>query len=417
VAERVRTAGILGRSQPMQRLFDYLVACSERGETPREYDIAVEVFNRGESFDVSQDASVRVYVHRLRQKLDEYYDGEGREEALRLVIPKGEYKLDLAERAEESGADPSQAAEAAPRRRRLVPWLAAGFLRLLAINAGIWAALWPHDTTADPMVETRQASFWTPIMHDDRSIIVVVGDYYIFGDLESGTNMDVQRLIREFSVNSPRDLYEYLMSHPVDADKYVDIGLRYLPTSIAFALSRVLPVLGAANSRVRVVLSSDLTPAMIKTSHIIYIGLLSGLESMRDPVFAKSRFSVGTSYDEIIDTKTNQHYVSQINRFDSLDSSSLDYGFLSAFNGPTGNRILVIAGTRDVALRQMAEEITERGTLDALAKSVSDAPSFEALYSVEAMEQFNMSAKLIAADALDSAAIWNNTKNLRFPTR
>ena len=94
-AARIRTSDALGRSRPMQRLFDFLVACSGDGTTPREVDIAVEVFDRTEAFDVSQDASVRVYMHRLRQKLDDFYAGEGRREPFRLVIPRGDYRLAL----------------------------------------------------------------------------------------------------------------------------------------------------------------------------------------------------------------------------------------------------------------------------------------------------------------------------------
>ena len=37
--------------------------------------------------DVRQDAVVRVYVHKLRRKLDDYYAGPGAQETLRLSLP------------------------------------------------------------------------------------------------------------------------------------------------------------------------------------------------------------------------------------------------------------------------------------------------------------------------------------------
>ena len=43
--------------------------CTRAGRTPKESVIAVEVFGRGTDFDVSQDAAVRVYIHKLRRKL------------------------------------------------------------------------------------------------------------------------------------------------------------------------------------------------------------------------------------------------------------------------------------------------------------------------------------------------------------
>ncbi len=94
-AEQIWASNALGRSKLTRGLFDFLVDCSKRNVTPREIDIAVDVFGRTEELDISQDASVRVYVHRLRKKLDEYYEGLGREEQARLTIPKGEYRLDV----------------------------------------------------------------------------------------------------------------------------------------------------------------------------------------------------------------------------------------------------------------------------------------------------------------------------------
>lgn len=52
---------------------------------------ALGVFGKRPDFAVAQDSVVRVYMHKLRKRLDEYYtrhNGAGR-----LVAPKGEYRL------------------------------------------------------------------------------------------------------------------------------------------------------------------------------------------------------------------------------------------------------------------------------------------------------------------------------------
>ena len=72
-AGRIRASEVLGRSDQLRRLFDYLVECSRTGKVPKESVIAVEVFGRGTDFDVSQDAAVRVYIHKLRRKFEEFY--------------------------------------------------------------------------------------------------------------------------------------------------------------------------------------------------------------------------------------------------------------------------------------------------------------------------------------------------------
>ena len=63
---------LLGKPGPLSRLFDYLLTRSLEGEAPKETEIALQVFGKSAGFDVSQDAVVRVYVHKLRRRLEEF---------------------------------------------------------------------------------------------------------------------------------------------------------------------------------------------------------------------------------------------------------------------------------------------------------------------------------------------------------
>ena len=48
------------------------------GAKVKEYEIAVEVMDRGTDYDPAADATVRVEAGRLRTRLREYYDGAGK---------------------------------------------------------------------------------------------------------------------------------------------------------------------------------------------------------------------------------------------------------------------------------------------------------------------------------------------------
>src|SRR5205085_11038381 len=93
LAAQLRARQALGRSDSLNRLFDYLAACAAAGARPKEFEVAAAVFARDSGFDGSQDATVRVAVHRLRRKLDDYYAGPGAAEPVRLAIPRGEYRM------------------------------------------------------------------------------------------------------------------------------------------------------------------------------------------------------------------------------------------------------------------------------------------------------------------------------------
>jgi len=75
-------------------LLRYLAEKSFQGQHDEinEYNIAIEVFGRSKiSFDSSRDAIARVEAHRLRKRLKEYYQGEGREHLVEISLPTGSY--------------------------------------------------------------------------------------------------------------------------------------------------------------------------------------------------------------------------------------------------------------------------------------------------------------------------------------
>ena len=420
-ADRIRASGLLGRSGQLGRLFDYLVECSVLGKSPKEIDIAVEALGRGAEFDVTQDAVVRVYVHKLRRRLDEFYGGPGGEESQRIVIARGEYRLSL-EPNESAKAQPAPIAQplVAPppaQPSSLKKWLIGALAASLILNIVLFAfARFRQQPDDVSLARVRANPIWAPLFGDDLPIIVVVGDYYIFG--ETDDSMDVKRMIREFSINSPHDLEQYAQDHPEVADRYMDLGLTYLPTSVAPALRELMPVLASAGKRVRVVLASELTPDLLTRADIVYVGYLSGLGLLRRVVFSGSQFAIGETYDELIDRKSGHHYVSQSSSLWRGDPSYRDYGYFSTFAGVTGNRIVVVAGTRDVALANMAEAVshpdsigsltTQSGDHGAAAHRDAGRRDFEALYEVYGMEGTTVASKLLTTVPLNTAAMWKN---------
>jgi hypothetical protein len=62
-------------------------------EEVKEYQIGVEVLGRPPSFDPAEDAAARVEAHRLRKRLKEYYETEGRNHSLRIELPLGHYAV------------------------------------------------------------------------------------------------------------------------------------------------------------------------------------------------------------------------------------------------------------------------------------------------------------------------------------
>jgi TolB-like protein/tetratricopeptide (TPR) repeat protein len=62
-----------------------------RCERLKGTSIAIDVFGRKADFDPQTDAVVRSEARRLRQALDNYYAGNGADDPIRIVLPKGSY--------------------------------------------------------------------------------------------------------------------------------------------------------------------------------------------------------------------------------------------------------------------------------------------------------------------------------------
>jgi hypothetical protein len=525
---RIQASGVLGEAR-MRRLFEYLAARSLAPQSPKEITIAIDVFGKGADFDVSQDAVVRVYMHKLRRTLESFYsthDGDG---ITPLQIPRGEYRLTLSPRpppaapnmgqfvsaatptiqgetrspatlpstttatpipgespssatlpsvapvtpiqgeasssaalpnaapvtplrgnAPSSGSLPIPAALAAAPSASELSTIAPSTISPSAIPSAIAPdfAPSPGTPTAAPLPlghhrkrpaplgitplagvliagaalaavvllfvlgflrwrapptdldQARANPAWSTLLNDDRPLMIVVGDYYLIG--ETDNSMEVKRLIREYSVNSKGDLDNYIAQHPEAADRYMDVGLRYLPTSTAFALRDVMPLLGTGRRHVTLNVMSDVTPATLKSTDIVYIGYLSGLGIMQQLVFAGSRLSIGESYDELLDTKTKHLYISQtasqnigVPQSSGKESPYRDYGYFANFRGPGGNTIVVISGTRDEGVRQTAEAFTNPEKLKELSQQTDTRLPFEALLEVSALDGVNLSGKVL----------------------
>lgn len=399
-AARVRAGGGLGRSEPLIRLFDFLLERSLAGRVPKEIEIAQEVFGKTSGFDVMLDASVRVYIHRLRRKLSDQYAGAA-DDADRISIPLGEYRLVLSASQVvdplPTSASMAQAKSGA-RSRRL--WLALAALALG--NALAWAYTIERQH-AGPVL----SALWRPILDNRRPTLLVMGDYYIFGDAPDG--IVVSKLVRDFSINSREEFENYLLANPDKVGRYVDVNLHYLPVGGGLALRSLLPVVNAAAqpSGIRPVVDtmSDVRPEIFKSANIVYIGFLSGLGSLQDPLFRASGFKIGDNFDELVDKSSGRRFKSDWGVVADGKVPQRDFGYIASLRGPTGNRILIIAGTRDPAVIQMAEVAADQQQLDAIAAKAGDG-AFEALFEVRTLGNLNLGSSLVLSRPMRAESIW-----------
>jgi hypothetical protein len=377
---RVRDSGLLGHSGRLRDLFDFLAERGPEGEPATQADIAETVFGQRQA--EADDATARVYIHRLRKRLEQFYadrgDGNGR-----LVIPAGAYAL----RFERGDASLPVPLPRRPSRRWLVPAAA-----LLALVVTFFIG---RDLAGDAGAPEVNA-IWRPFVESNRPILVVVGDYYIFGEIDP-THPERNRLIRDFEINSPTDLARAQEANPARYGASEDMGLNYLPVSSANALRALAPVLAQAKKPASVIAASQLSSDAFRTHNVIYVGLFSGMGLLQDVNFADSHFAIGETFDELVDMESGRRYTSGEALSLATRRYYQDYGYVARFHQPGGALVAVLAGERDTGLRGVAPLAVTGKLPDKLAALAADGKSFEAVYQITGQQGADLGEKLVDA--------------------
>jgi len=134
--EKVLSSRTFSNADRLRQLLRFTVerTLDGGGDQIKEYLLGVEVFGRGDDYDPRMDAIVRVEARRLRQKLSEYYAGEGASDTWRIQVRKGSY-VPVVEPVAGAG-----------RRRVAFAWLAAAAFGV--VGAVIWFNSGPDAPSA-----------------------------------------------------------------------------------------------------------------------------------------------------------------------------------------------------------------------------------------------------------------------------
>lgn len=158
----VLSSEIFSRSPHLTKLLTYLCEMHFEGRSAelKEYSIAIDALGRPADTDDTGSAAARVQMHRLRAKLNEYYEREGRLDPMRIVLKPGVYTPQFLEVDPPAGGLTPAEAPVPPSSRVRKAWRRAidlrwpvGVLGLAVVLAlTLMARMWlRRDTLLDPV--------------------------------------------------------------------------------------------------------------------------------------------------------------------------------------------------------------------------------------------------------------------------
>lgn len=394
------------RSPTLLGLFDYLLEQTLQGHRPKEFEIAEVVFHESIDGAGGQGSRVRVGVHRLRKKLESYYEGTS---GPRIIIPQGEYALQLVTRADPQEAEERQEA-AAQRSRlggRLSLWIAA---LVLVLGNVAMAGVYFSDRLGFGYQNVR-ATLWRGF-GPDQPTTIVAGDYFMF--LSKGETGEFDEVSQDLSINNPDDFYHRMSIDPTFRHKLMPGNSYSVSTESLGAISALWPVIQAFNPLPMT--SSQVSAETMKTSSIIYVGAIDAISPLiGSPLFQASHFRCAETCYELVNKANGQRYLSA-SPFLLGDQiiPRRDYGYIASFPGPAGKQIIVISGTGEAGVMQMANLATgDPARLRELGKKIGGKfGSFEALYQVRTMFSQSYHSTLLEAYPIDMSKVWDKTRPL-----
>ena len=434
--ERLLASDQLGKSEIGRKLLTYLFERSLRDDTPKESEIAFDVFGKDASFSGAEDSVVRVGVRTLRQKLMEYYAGSGNSDELQFAIPKGGYRLTLIKQNPGTVAtsDTHSVASNAFRSRTTSAYPAESEIREIsglkamriaapasgASRAWIWTAaiavgllvvsllmnlhvLAPSSAvTADSAIErVRESPVWADIVNSSRPLTIVLGDLFMFTQIDPKTGHTLT--VRDADINSSEQLRAFLANNPSFASERGQRYVSMIQKSTAVGMSAVLRVVDLPGRRLEVEVRDDLQADEIRRNDIIYVGPIVGLGPLAGYYQLRSRYRLDPAGPRLIDLNTHTVY----NPEGTLAGQRLDYALFAKFPGPAGNHIMIFtSGLRNAGLLENVRTLTSPEGLERLAAKVraktggARLDSFEALITVRGFARTDLSTEVVEVNAL-----------------
>ena len=159
------------RTEKLQKFLSYICELTIRGEGGRinEYLIGSEVFLRGPEYSPSEDSVVRRQAHTLRQKLQEYYAGEGSAHALRIELPVGRYVPSF-RRVMETPPPPSPPPVPTPIKPLRPLWAIAPVAAIVLLAAGYFLGMQSAPQPATTGAATKE--IWGPWTQSKRQTVI-----------------------------------------------------------------------------------------------------------------------------------------------------------------------------------------------------------------------------------------------------
>jgi len=399
--EKLLASHSLHGSESLCKLLRYLAnhSLEHPGTSPKEYQIATELFERQQDFDPHVDSMVRVQAGRLRTKLAEYYASEGAEDPILVEIPKGTYALTFHARASAAlrpaagpTLQPPSASGnlAAPPRRWLAVLLPAAIVLTAIISVIADRQLtkgFAGDSSAAAVADAPVAFkvFWKGFLTSPEEPLVVFSNAAFVGLPDVG--------IRYFDPS--RDKGHYIFDH------YTGVGEVLAVHSLDYTFDLL-------HQKIRVKRGSLFSLDDAKNNDLIFVGSptenlnLLEIPGTQEFVFKTVPSGIRKGNTEIINVHPQPGEPKEFLATPANQALTEEYAVIALVKGLNpSHSVLILAGTTTIGTQAAVEYVCQQNSLEELLLRLSVSNSgelkpFETVIRVKVAKGVPVGSELIA---------------------
>jgi hypothetical protein len=358
------------KTPALRALLTYL--WQHRGESISEYAIATEALGRTPGFDARTDATVRVQISRLRQRLEKFYEHEGKDAEERVAIPLGSHQIQI-EHVQVNANLPDRSPILFVRDERArAPWASRRLTFVFGLVIVVLLAV--CGIQARLLLRARQASaagqrttwFWKSFFGNGQPtrIILPTPTFFSFqapGRTERSTIMYRDTEVNEFG--SGRNSPTYLMlNRMLGAPSLAD---NYTVTSDTFASVRLARYLDRFALQATVESSANAPLEALDTDNVIAIGTWGTLTPLK-PYLDRMDFELGPHEDFVRIKNPGPGEPSLIKGVAESPDRGIWPGVIALLPGHGGHTHLLILASRHTSA--LVSFLTSTNGLDQLAR-------------------------------------------------
>jgi hypothetical protein len=424
--ETVLRSATFERSERLQRFLRYICELTLKGEGHRinEYLIGSEVFRKGADYNPNEDSIVRRQAHTLRQKLQDFYSGEGRDHAVRIELPVGRY-VPVFRRQETLKAEPG-IEELAPAvttpptpavpARSYHSWpVLAAVLMFLAGAIVAWTLL-PHNVAAPvKAIPPAAREIWAPWLQDTHEAVICFSNPMTAVIKHFDQPLPPNAQPPRFKTSPAEDaLFRRAFRLPPGGVIYLTPVINQAKMGEAIAGVTIASFLGHAGLAVSTTQSRFLSWEDLRKQNLILLGH-DEANPWVDPLLRKYPFHLtptsGRQQRSILNTapRPGEQSNYQIAYSGEDREADQEYALISMLPGFEGDHQLLLVNGLNTQATQIATEFLTRGdTLTELVKRMrSEAPGhrgawrFQAVVKTEVYDKVPTRATLVTVRVVE----------------